>query len=145
MTTRTITVNTPEETDVQICDECGLGDDHGELLSFSTDDPEVDDDLHYHRDCVREKNGNPHTLSEAYHDAVGADLEYQIAFVLTKLEFHIITIVFAAFIVSLGLAAFPVLGGSDLWVVMAGIAALLLSGIMYIGRDNGQQTAEEML
>lgn len=58
MTERTVTVQTEEEKTVQVCDECGLSDDNGELKTYApvrdVDYPDkVEGDvLHLHEWCV---------------------------------------------------------------------------------------------
>lgn len=147
MTTRTITVNTPEETEIQVCDECGLGDDDGEIIAFSADDPDVEDDVHYHRDCLREKTGNPQTLSEAYHEATQAEMEYEIAFVLSRIGEQVFLVSVALFAAgAIGFAFLPrSLLSMPIGISLSGVGLLVMSFCIWVGQSNGEKTAEELV
>lgn len=143
MTTRTITVNTPEQTEVAICDECGLGDGKGDLVEFAPYESDLDTELHYHRDCAREQTGNPQTLSDAYHDAVGAEMEYQISLVLTL--FGLRWLLFSLGLFLYGALATVLAGVSFLPAAIWAFGAVGIGFILFVGHDNGKKTAEELV
>lgn len=52
MTERTVTVQTETEETIEVCDECGLGDGDGTMVTYRPVDNGDCDEMHLHLDCL---------------------------------------------------------------------------------------------
>lgn len=63
MTTRTIEVQETVEKDVKVCDECGLGEEAGEMHDVTHLPGE---DMHFHGECVDDSRESGISIREEY-------------------------------------------------------------------------------
>lgn len=70
MTTREVTVMSEETREVEVCDECGLGEDAaaGDLLEYSTRGREGAGRLHFHESCHPRSDELERPVSEVVAD-----------------------------------------------------------------------------
>lgn len=139
MTTRTVTVQ--EEKEVEVCDECGLGEDVEKLYDVSVAGEEC---LHLHESCVKDyQEEAPMNWQEAHANELNLTNDSIIAFVFNKVTFSLFLISFSVLVSSVTTI---VLIPNFIWSVMFAIAGAFICLFIVLSSFNaGKNCIEEFV
>lgn len=149
MTTRTVTVQQETEEEVVICDECSLGEDAGEIVTYKVsqaDSKNVEnvrdyDQLDLHKDCLNDMGVDvPEgmTYKEASKEASVVDMPVILAF-------NEFALIFGSFSLATGAFAIHFAGVDTFGTLVMGIIAIACGLIAILGaRNDAQKTAKEL-
>jgi hypothetical protein len=146
MTERTVTVQTETEEAVNVCDECGLSEDHGELIEYKPGDMSLRDEydnIHFHRACLDEMGvevPEAQTYAEIANTAGDHD-EYDLNVVYACSKFDMGLVLVGYLFLSAGLFAIQIPLVRGMAVVLGAI--LTVAGFQ-MGRAQAKTTEDEI-